>query len=628
MKTIELLQKGLEEHHAGRLDAAAAAYAAALEEEPANVSALRCLGVLRSQQGDLSAALSLLQAAARFAPEMPEVFNDLGSVLRQQGALDEALHAFDEALRLKPVFAEAHFNRGLTFEALGQPDSAVESYDLALQADPLRVEARFNRAAIRVRIGEYALAAPDLVEFLHHHDGSLDAGLMLGRAYRELGRWSDAEKVYRSLAVKHTQSAEILVHLGSCRLVLQRYAQAERSCLQAIALNPNHAEAHFKAGVAQLHLLKINDALAHLARASTLRPDSADAALHLAVASQRAGLFGNADAAYHRALALAPENPDVHWNYADFLLLLGEYRNGWDEFEWRWRHERFLTPKWQFPQPRWNGENIRGKTILLHPEQGFGDILQFVRYVPMVAALGARVLLGSPSELARLLADTPDIQGVFLTPTQVPPFDVHSPLLSLPRLFRTDLETVPASVPYLHVSEAINRPWQEFFARYAGVCKVGIIWSGNPGQEHNRHRACRLDDLLPVLATEHVQFFSLQKGSPAAQLREGSSGTNVIDLSPRLGDFAETAAVMKNLDLLISTDTGPVHLAGGLARPTWLLLSAIPDWRWMVGRDDSPWYPTMRLFRQRNIGNWAEVMERVTQELKSFVAGHSLLHTH
>jgi tetratricopeptide (TPR) repeat protein len=627
MKTIELLQKGLDEHHAGRLDAAAAAYAAALEVEPGNVSALRCLGVLRSQQGDVQAALSLLQAAAHFAPEMPEVYNDLGSVLRQRGALEEAVRAFREAIRLQPAFAEAEFNLGLTFEALGRADDALHAYDKSLQANPLRHEARFNRAAIRFRRGQFVSAIADLKEIIAHDGRSIDVGLLLGRAYRENGSWNDAEQLYKALSVAYPDNAEILVHLATCRLVQQRYAAAERSCLQAITLDPDHAEAHFKAGVAQLHQSKATEAAEHLGRAVALRPDNADAVLHYAVALQRTGAIDKAQAGFERALDLAPDNADVHWYLADFLLLRGEYQRGWNEFEWRWRHERFMTPHWEFSQPMWNGEDIRGKTILIHPEQGFGDMLQFVRYVPMVAELGARVLLGSPPELAHLLAESIDVQGVYVSRAQLPEFDVHCPLLSLPRIFHTEVETIPARVPYLHADHQANRRWKDSFSSFVGTCNVGIIWSGNPGQEHNTHRACRLEQMKPLFAVNGARFFSLQKGAPAAQLREVTETNGVIDLSPQLSDFAETAAVMHNLDLIISTDTGPVHLAGALARPVWLLLSAIPDWRWLLGRDDSPWYPTMRLFRQGGIGKWDDLIGRVARELEAFVETRKYLQT-
>jgi tetratricopeptide (TPR) repeat protein len=620
MMTIELLRQGLAEHHAGRLEAAAGLYRAALEHEPDNVSALRCLGVLRSQQGDFQAALLLLQAAARFAPEMPEIFNDLGSTLRQKGALNEAVLAFDEAIRLQPVFAEAYFNRGLTFEALGCVDRAMDSYDLALQADPLRGEARFNRAAIRVRAGEFTLALPDLVEFLRQQPASEEAGLMLGRVYRELGRWNEAENIYRGLSEGNPDKDELWLLHGTCCLVLQRYEEAARSLTHALDGNPDLAEAQFKAGVAQLHLWNCEGAVRHLKRAFALKPDSVDVVLQLAVALQRNREFADADAAFQHALSLAPENADVHWSYADFLLLLGDYRRGWEEFEWRWHHERFVTPKWRFPQPEWHGEDIRGKTILLLPEQGFGDMLQFVRYIPMVAASGAKVLLGTPPELARLLADFPGTQGVYLAPNLLPSFDVHCPLLSLPRIFNTDVDTIPARVPYLRVHPSVVRPWAQYFARFKTTVKVGLIWSGNPAQENNRHRACRLADLFPLMSTKNVTLFSLQKGAPASELHTASSPVPVTDLSPRLGDFAETAAVMEHLDLLISTDTGPIHLAGGLGRPVWLMLSAIPDWRWMIGRQDSPWYPGMRLFRQTRAGDWSDVVERVANDLAAFVA--------
>lgn len=615
MSTVDLLRQGLDEHIAGRLDTAANLYGAALEAEPANVSALRCLGVLRSQQGDFQAALLLLQAAARFAPEMPEVFNDLGSTLRQKGALEEAILAFNEAIRLQPAFSEAYFNRGLTFEMLGQPGCAMESYDMALQANPQRLEARFNRAAMLLRSGEYGIAVSDLEEYCRHNPVSNDAGLMLGRAYRELGRWGEAEKIYKNLAERNPENAEILVLLGTCLLILQRFTAAADACIQAIALNPGQAEAHFKAGVAYLHLWNTDLAIQHLSRATALKPENPEATLQLAIALQRAGLLAAADAEYQRALSLAPDNPDVHWHYAEFLLLIGDYRNGWDEFEWRWLHEGFVSQKWEFPQSNWNGEDVRGKTILLHPEQGFGDTLQFVRYVRNVAALGARVLLGTPPELARLLADYPGTEGVYLSPTLVPHFDLHCPLLSLPHVFKTDLDSIPSSVPYLHVNPTIEAPWKAYFAQFQSMFKVGLIWSGNPGQEHNRHRACRLSDLEPLLTHTHVAFFSLQKGAPASELHAKGNESRIIDLSTRLIDFAETAAVMEHLDLLITTDTGPVHLAGGLGRPAWLLLSAIPDWRWMVGREDSPWYPSVRLFRQTRTGVWTDVVERVAREL-------------
>ena len=621
MNTIQLLQQGLNEHHAGRLEAAAGFYSAALEVEPGNVSALRCLGVLRSQQGDFDGALHLLQAAARFAPEVPEIFNDLGNALRQKGALDEALLAFNESIRLQPVFGEAYFNRGLTYEALGRMDLAGDSYDLAIQADPMRLEARFNRAAILMRAGDSLQALPDLIEILRHQPGFLNAGLLLGRAYREVGRWKEAERRYRRLGELNPNVAEIFVHLGTCQLAQQKFDAAAESCSRASTLDPENAEAHYKAGVAWVHCWQFESALAHLHRAAALQPDSADIALQLAIASRRTGRFADADAAFHRALTLAPENSDYHWHYADFLLLLGDYHRGWDEFEYRWHTERFLTRRWSFHQPLWTGEDIRGKTILLHPEQGFGDTLQFVRYVPMVAARGARVLLGTPPELARLLAGFPETQGVYVSPSLLPPFDVHCPLMSLPRIFRTTVDNVPSRVPYLNINPSAARHWRAALAPYDGTLKVGIVWSGNPNQENNRHRACRLADFAPLLGMEGVTLFSLQKGPATSELHTAPPGSRVIDLSQDLGDFAETAAALGELDLFISTDTGPAHLAGALARPVWLLVSAVPDWRWMIGRADSPWYPTMRLFRQSRIGEWTAVFEQVTRALAERVAG-------
>jgi hypothetical protein len=294
------------------------------------------------------------------------------------------------------------------------------------------------------------------------------------------------------------------------------------------------------------------------------------------------------------------------------LLARGDLRRGFERYEWRWRLGT-LTPR-DTSAPLWNGEDGAGRTILLHAEQGFGDIIQALRYVPLVAARGARVVLEVPPQLARLAARLPG-HAQLVTGTQAAPhYDLHCPLLSLPRAFATTLETIPADVPYLSAEPAAVARWASILS--GSGLKVGIAWAGNPQHRGNAQRSIAIERLLPLLRPGGIRPFSLQVGDRAADLDQLPKGI-VYDLSPQLSDFAETAAAIINLDLVITIDTAIAHLAGALGRPVWLLLCSRPDWRWMLDRDDSPWYPTLRIYRQRTPRDWDDVVARVATDLRA-----------
>ncbi|HEX4124338.1 MAG TPA: glycosyltransferase family 9 protein, partial [Tepidisphaeraceae bacterium] len=268
---------------------------------------------------------------------------------------------------------------------------------------------------------------------------------------------------------------------------------------------------------------------------------------------------------------------------------------------------------------QWQGEDIRGRTIVLRSEQGFGDMIQFVRYAPLVAARGAKVILESNPELFRLLARVPGVEQVVRHGDPLPPFDLHCPMMSLPHAFGTDLQSIPHEVPYLSADPELSARWGEAVADGAGKIKVGLAWGGNPKHSNERNRSMGLLELLGLSAIPGVQFYSLQKGPAAARLGEVAGRWSIADHTDRLTDFADTAALVSHLDLVITVDTSVAHLAGAMGKPVWLMLPFVAEWRWMVAREDSPWYPTMRLFRQGAPGEWADVVERVAGELGRFV---------
>jgi hypothetical protein len=317
-------------------------------------------------------------------------------------------------------------------------------------------------------------------------------------------------------------------------------------------------------------------------------------------------------ACQRKAIALEPDSPEPHNNLAHALLSSGELAEGFGEFEWRWKSAGFEARR-EFPQPVWNGKDHAG-TVLLTTEQGYGDTIQFIRYAPLVADRCGRVLLQCHRELISLVEGVPGLAQVIPLSAKLPAFDAHCTLLSLPHIFATTLATIPATVPYLKADPASAAAWAAKLPDDRRL-KIGLAWAGNPLHKNDRNRSLPLAALAPLAAVPGAVFFSLQKGAPGEQAKTPPDGMEIIDYMDDVRDFADAAALIANLDLVISVDTVIVHIAGAMAKPVWTLLPFSPDWRWMLDRSDSPWYPTMRLFRQPAIGDWASVMQSVAAEL-------------
>jgi hypothetical protein len=360
-----------------------------------------------------------------------------------------------------------------------------------------------------------------------------------------------------------------------------------------------------------------------------LDPSAFDPPSNLALTLLKMGRATEALAIYDQVCARWPNHPDALANRSLALLTLGQYERGFADYEARWRTRAIR--QYQFEQPRWDGSDPAGKTILLMNEQGLGDTLHFVRYAPLLAARGATMIVACGPELrpvietvagvAHVVSDKPLRGEVVTLGGDTPRWDCYAPLSSLPGLFKTTLETIPATVPYVTADPQRVARFRERLAGDDSV-KVGIVWAGTAGHINDRARSTSLAAFAPLAGLAGVTFYSLQKGPPAAQASSPPPGMNLVALGDELNDFADTAALLESLDLLISVDTSVVHLAGAMARPVWTLLAAGPDWRWMLGRANSPWYPTMRLFRQPEPGAWPPVMERVAAELRSRDARH------
>jgi tetratricopeptide (TPR) repeat protein len=340
-------------------------------------------------------------------------------------------------------------------------------------------------------------------------------------------------------------------------------------------------------------------------------PDRAETHNNLGLALEHQGRYGEALACYDRALTLRPDYAQAHFNRAHALLLTGDFAEGWREYEWRFAVARYDR---RFDRPLWSGEPLAGRTILIHAEQGFGDTLQFVRYLPAVAERGGRVVLEAPKELVRLLRSVDGIAEIVPVGERLPPFSCHCPLLSLPRVFATNLATIPGAAPYLRVPAETAAAWVERIPAAPGL-RVGVVWAGTT------QHATNIRSLRPLFEVAGVDWFSLQVGERA---RDAAllDGVKIVDLAPWLGDFAETAAAICRLDLVVSVDTAVAHLAGGLGRPAWIMLPYNPDWRWLLRREDSPWYPTARLFRQKNANDWPGMICEIAAALAQIGGRH------
>ena len=619
-----LVARGFADHRAGRLAQAEAAYRQALVVQPAHADALHFLGLIAHQCGDNQAAAEHIGRAIASNSANPSFYCNLGLILSQLGRPAEAEANLRTALRLRPEFPEALNSLGIALYALGRRGEAEASYRQALRLKPDFADAWNNlgiAAASQVRPAE---AEASYREALRLNPAFADAHANLGIVLAAQDRPAEAEASYRQALRLRPEFPAALTNLGATLTVLGRAAEAEACFREVVRLRPGFAEAHSNLAVALCDLRRHGEAQASAREAVRLDPDYADAHCNLGMALFDLCRLDEAEASYRRALSLNPALPQAHMNLSSALLISGRFEEGWSEHEWRWKTRNMASGLRDFPVPLWGGEPIGGRTILLHAEQGLGDTLQFCRYAPLIEP-GAGVILEVQAPLARLVSRMPGVAQVVVRGQALPPFDLHCPLLSLPRAFRTTLATIPGD-PYLVADPGEAASWRGRLAGLPGL-KIGLVWAGEPrtGAPElaaiDARRSMALATLAPLAEVSAVSFVSLQKGKPAAQAADPPTGMTLTDFTADLHDFADTAALIENLDLVISVDTSVAHLAGAMGKPVWLLNRFDTCWRWLLDRDDSPWYPSLRQFRQPTPGDWPSVIEGVRDALHRLAAG-------
>lgn len=499
----------------------------------------------------------------------------------------------------------------------GRLAEAERLYTAVLQIDSANFDALHLLGILRTQQGKWEAAAALLSDAVRQNPASADAHSNLGNALNETGRHEDAIASYARAIALRPDFAEAHNNMGIALNSVERHEQAIASCRKALAVNANLAEAHYNVGNALYALDRHEEAIASFRRALEIKPDDIEVHNNLGLALNDLNRQREAIALFDRALALKPDFADAHWNRGLALLTLGDFKQGWEEYEWRW-HTNVTAPMQDFPRPLWLGAtDPRGKTVLLHADQGFGDTIQFSRYAPMLAAKGARVMLQVLAPVKELMSGIEGVERVVARGEPLSDFDCHCPLSSLPRAFGTRVENIPARIPYLRASADRVAKWQILLAGAAGP-RVGLTWSGNRSTRRHRLRSISLARLLPLISVPGVRFVSLQKDMPEEDARTLAGLPQILRIGDRLGDFADTAAAVSLLDLVISIDTSIVHLAGAMGKPVWAMLLLTQDWRWLLDRADSPWYPSARLFRQTSVGDWDGVIERVRTELLGF----------
>jgi tetratricopeptide (TPR) repeat protein len=557
--TSELLAIGLQHHEAERLQEAEEVYRRILKADPRNADAWHYLGMIAYQSGDAASAATNIEHALKLNPNLPEAHNNLGIIIESRGETLDAVEHYRQAIVINPDFAEAYNNLGVLRERQEEFEEAIACYRKAVDLKPTYAQALNN----------------------------------MGKALTAQGRAREALGYYERAIQAQPNYAEAFFNLGNAYRGLELTDESISCYRNALRLNPRYTHA----------LVNLGNRLREQAILSPRRDFTA--AMHC----------------YDSALSVDPKFAEAHYSRATLQLLVGDWANGWAGHERRWGTGLQLLAPRTFQQPQWKGEPLAGKTIFIHAEQGLGDTLQFVRYVSIVKLMGPSVIMECPPPLANLLSTCRGIDRLIVSGDEIPGFDYHVPLLSLPYIFNTTPLTAPNQVPYLYADPNLVGQWRKRLEHLRGY-RIGINWRGRTGQGPYRRRDIPLECLVPLSEMPGVNLISLQKdgheqivASPLAnRVFEPSDDFDTFN-----GAFMDTAAVMNCVDLVISSDTSVSHLAGALGVQAWLVLPSLPDWRWLLDRSDSPWYPTMRLFRQTKLGDWQGPFEEIEAALRDAI---------
>lgn len=573
------LAVALDLHQAGRMAEAESGYRAILKEHPDHVEALHYLGVLLHQRGDNEDAATLLDRALGLAPDVSACWSNRGLVAVALGDLPHAVECHERALAIDPAFVNARNNLGTALQKQGRFDESIEQYEMLLAQDPDLIDARLNLGSTLASAKRYDQALAVYRETLARSPGNFYAHFGEGNALREL----------------------------------KQFDEAVASLHRALALRPDHFEAHVNLGTTLGLSGEFVEAEAQYRRALTLRDDpQIHVCVGAAIGSQ--GRFEEEEPHYRHALTLVPDHADALHNLALLQLRRGRFKEGWALHEVRWRSSKY-KPMNVPGVPEWRGESLQGKTLLVAGEQGHGDMIQFARYLPVLEGMGATVDVWVPANIVELVQSVRGVRRALpICPTKE--YDYWTPSMSVPHRVAHLVPGVLADTPYMSVSAERIGSWPARVKKLAGARrKIGIVWAGSPTFGNDQFRSMPFAAWSPFAEVANTEWFSLQKGAARDQLAQPGCALKPHDLTDDIHDFADTAALIEQLDLVMTVDTSVAHLAGALGKPVWVFLPANYDWRWMLDRDDSPWYPGMRLFKQTTLGDWTEPVARAKAAL-------------
>ncbi len=548
-----------------------------------NIAEVIRTGIAFHQSGRIAEAESQYRAVLARDRSNVDALLLLGVLCHDAGRFTEAVEILRRAAKIRSNNSRIHNSLGKSLLALSQLDEALAAFNTALALAP-----------------DYA-----------------DAAYSAANALRKLSRLDEAVALYRKAIALKTDFVDACINLGNTLSDQGQFVDAIEMLRTALQYRPNDPLTQCNL-VNTLHAAgRTEEALDRLEGFIATNPTYPDAHVQRANIHISCDRYDDAITSYRRAIALNPNHPEAHMFLGATYLVQGDFLKGWPEKEWRWKcSDRPVSPG-NFQQPQWDGSPLDGKTILLHGEQGMGDRIQFVRYAPLVAQRGAKVLLQSHPQLLRLFRSLEGPNLTLLAEGQnLPAFDIHCPLLSLPLAFGTNVETVPNTVPYLLSDPADVATWKTRLAADIRPLKIGIVWGGNPANKHDRQRSAPLAAFAPLFALPDVTIYSLQMGSPTSQIDSFVHNDRLIDHTSHLRDFADTAAFIANLDVVVSICTSVAHLAGALGKRTYTVLAHQSDWRWLRNCENSPWYPTMRLFRRAKDETFTEVLQRVAAALR------------
>jgi tetratricopeptide (TPR) repeat protein len=638
-------------HGQGKLAEAAKLYDEIIGQDKAHFAALHGLGAIAYQTGNLQKSVDLISRAVQINPGIAAGDPYRSAALNQLGRHEEALAVCNEAIKLKPDFVEAHYNRANALYGLGRLEEALTGYTQATAIRPNFAEAWANRGNTLQALGRFAeaLASSDRATLLQPNyaqgwynrgnalydlgrleealssyqraielrPGQAQAWYNRGKVLADLKRRDEAIASYDRAVAINPAYAQAWCNRGNVLNDQERFEDALASYDKALALKPDYAEAWSNRGTALQYLYRLEEALTAHDKALALKPDYAEAHCNRGSVINTLGRPEEALVSFNRAIALKPDFAQAHFNKAITELGLGNMQAGWRDFEWR-RKIVEMSGTRVFPKPLLTpGANVEGKTILVHFEHGLGDTLHFYRYLELLHQAGAKILFNVQKKLRRLL--TPRSGYIQFAELDDPTlqYDYQIPMMSLPWFFQTTVQTIPATVPYVEAEDGLVQSWRERLGTQG--FKIGICWMGSVSHMKGGDRRC-----FPVTSFESlsklrgVRLISLQKAEEAAELKTlppGMAVESFDDMDAGPDAFIDTAAIMKNLDLVITNDTSVSHLAGALGVPTWVALQQVADWRWLREREDSPWYPSLRLFRQKTDGDWAGVFAEIRAAL-------------